>query len=176
MGVYVYVPRKRPTDVRLDDGTVVQAYPLTYVSKLKDFNWFFDKYSEWYRDYKSYRMQIARAQRAFEYVEVEYVYVSHFDRKPVPVEGNEIYKISSLVTADVLAYDMDDESSCSGGPEIFWADCDSLGELQGALVSPVRVGRKLGPWTLTPVTDETCNAQYENARIERSRRVSKRAS
>ena len=155
MGVYVYVARKRPTDVRLNDGSIVQAYPLTYVAKYVDFNWFFDKYVGWYNDYKPHRMQIARSQRAFEDVKVEYVYVSHLARNPVPLEGFEIYKISSLVTADVLAHDMDCESSCVGGPKIFWADCDSLGELQGSLVAPVRVGRKRGPWTLTPATPET---------------------
>jgi hypothetical protein len=174
MGVYVYVPRKRPTDVRLDDGTVVQAYPLTYVSKLVDFNWFFDRYCEWYGDYKSDRMQVARSQRTFEDVEVEYVYVSYFDKNPIPLAGNEIYKISSLVTADVLAYDMDYESACSGGPAIFWADCDSLGELQGALLPPLRVGRKWLPWTLTAATEETRQVLAANERVESARRRAKR--
>jgi hypothetical protein len=172
--MYVYVPRKLPTDVRLDDGTVVQAYPLTYVSKLSDFNWFFDKYGDWYGDYKSERMQVARSQRAFEGVNLEYVYISYFDKKPVPLAGNEIYKVSSLVTADVLAYDMDYESSCSGGPEIFWADCDSPGELQGALVAPVRVGRKRGPWTLTDATEETRQGLAANERAESVRRRARR--
>lgn len=174
MGIYVYVPRKRPTDVRLDDGTVVQAYPLTYVSKLVDFNWFFDRCCEWYGDYKPERMQVARSQRAFEDVKVEYVYVSYFDKNPIPLEGNEIYKISSLVTADVLAYDMDYESSCEGGPEIFWADCDSLGDLQGALVAPARVGRKLGPWSLRVATEETRQALSDNERAENDKRRAKR--
>ena len=174
MGVYVYVPRKRPTDVRLDDGSVVQAYPLTYVSKLVDFNWFFDRCCEWYGDYKPERMQVARSQRAFEDIKLEYVYISYFDKNPTPLEGNEIYKVSSLVTADVLAYDMDYESSCAGGPAIFWADCDSLGEPQGSLLPPLREGRKLGPWTLTDVTEETRETLTDNERAENNKRRAKR--
>jgi len=175
MGIYVYVARKRPIDVRLGDGSVVKAYPLTYVSKLVDFNRFFDSHSsgywrEFYKESWKERMQIARSQRAFEDEKVEYVYISSLERNPVPFEGHEVYKIDSLGTADKMAYDMDSDSACAGGPEIFWADCEDPGKLQGALVAPVRVGRKKGPWTLTPVTKETEEQYYANARRERARR------
>tara|TARA_R100000664_G_C2718937_1_gene113045 strand:- start:91 stop:645 length:555 start_codon:yes stop_codon:yes gene_type:complete len=173
MGVYVYVARKRPTDVRLGDGSVVQAYPLTYVSKLSMFSDFFYKFGRWYGDYKVDRMQIARSQKAFEYDKVEYVYISHFDKNPIPLEGYGLYKTSSLETADRMTHHLGDESSCYGGPEIFWADCDSLGELQGALVSPVRVGRKRGPWTLTSATEEMKERREDNILVESERRARK---
>lgn len=173
MGTYVYVARKRPTNVRLADGSVVTAYPLTYTDRLSDFNRAFQLGGDDYREGRHKRMQVARSQRAFEDEKVEYVYVSPFDNSPVPLEGLDIYKIESLVSAEILAFDMQYESSCAGGPEIFWADCDSTGVCQGTLVPPTRVGRKLGPWTLAARTKDTEIAEVKAELREGSRRQEK---
>jgi hypothetical protein len=122
-------------------------------------------------------MQIGAILRAFEGINIEYVYLSSFEGPPTPLGGTRVYKITDdvLVPAHVLAYDMGSESACYDDQKLFWADCDSLGVSQGVLVRPVRVGRKLGPWTVTeetPCTEALKEAEYK---VEESKRVSKAA-
>ena len=119
MGIYVYVPRKRPIQVRLADDKIVDVYPLEYFSKLNDFNRFFDSdswgyYKEFYNESWKERMQVGAILRAFERTNVEYVYLSSFERPPAPLGGTTVYKITDdvLVPAHVLADDMDSASAC----------------------------------------------------------------
>jgi hypothetical protein len=181
MGIYVYVPRKRPIQVRLADDKIVDVYPLEYFSKLNDFNRFFDSdswgyYKEFYKESWKERMQIGAILRAFERTNVEYVYLSSFERPPAPLGGTTVYKITDdvLVPAHVLADDMDSASACYDDQKLFWADCDSLGESQGVLVRPVRVGRKLGPWTVTEETPATEVLNQAECSAENARRKAKR--
>ena len=159
----------------------MDVYPLEYFSKLVDFNRFFDSYSggyweQFYKESWKERMQIGAILRAFERINVEYVYLSHFESPPTPLGGTRVYKITDdvLVPAHVLADDMDSESACYDDQKLFWADCDSLGVSQGVLVRPVRMGRKLGPWTVTEETLATEALNEAEHSAENARRKAKR--
>jgi hypothetical protein len=153
MGIYVYVARKRPIDVRVNDE-IVQAYPLECFSKLCDVReaWGNDFYASmstsqgWCRNI---RMTLGRAIRVMEDVKVEYVFMSYMRAPIKPLSGSQLYRFTGGFPLDHLAY-LDDESSCYEGPPIFWTDVDCPGESVGALVRPTRVGRRLGPWTTEP--------------------------
>ena len=173
MGVYVYVARKRPIDVRVN-GEIVQAYPLEYFSRLNDVSRAWDDglyfrnecQNEWHR---STRMALGRAIRAMEDVKVEYVFLSSMNEPIKPLSGSQLYRFTGGFPLEDMAY-LDDESSCYDGPSIFWADTDDPGELVGALVRPTRVGRKLGPWTTEPFEER----HWDVANADEARLVAKR--
>ena len=173
MGIYVYIARKRPIDVRVN-GEIVQAYPLEYFSKLYDVRNAWDDglyfHNDWVKEWhRNTRMALGRAIRAMEDVKVEYVFMSSMNEPIKPLSGSRLYKFTNGFPLDHLAY-LDDESSCYDGPSIFWTDVDDPGYLVGALVRPTRVGRKLGPWT----TERFEERHYEVASADADRLAAKR--
>jgi len=177
MGIYVYVARKRPIDVRVN-GEIVQAYPLEYLSKLNDVSRAWDDglycRNKWEKEWnRSFRMSLGRAIRAMEDVKVEYVFMSSMTGPIKPLSGSRLYRFTGGFPLDNLAY-IDYESSCYDGPSIFWTDVDDLGQLVGALVRPTRVGRKLGPWTTEPFEERHWDvASADEARLVAKRRARK---
>ena len=176
MGTYFYVARKRPIDVRINDE-VVKAYPLEYFCKAYDVRQAWDGLyarSRWVDDYyRGIRVALGRAIRAMEDVNVEYVFTNSMDSPIKPLSGSEVYRFTNGIPLDNVAY-LDEESSCCDGPSIFHLDYESVGERVGALVRPVRVGRKLGPWTVEPYEDRHWNmAHDEGERLAAKQRARK---
>jgi hypothetical protein len=174
MGTYVYVVRKRPIDVCVG-GEVVQAYPLEYFAKNYDVStaWedgFYHSCSL-IKAYKSdIRRSLGRAIRAMEYVPVEYVFMNSMESPMKPVAGSRVYKFTNKEPLDNIT-SLDYESSCCGGPDIFYRDYDDVGDTVGALVRPPKRG---APWAVEPFELRHHNLVYDEvARIEAEKRARK---
>ena len=164
MGVYIYSVRKKFISVQLNNGDVVQAYPLAYFCRLRDFGDAFDSCSYHYKELFDLRIRVGRTISAFSSDTVEYVYVPHANTSNKAHKGLVVYRADTLIGANTAAGGMSQDSSCYSHDPLFWADCDSYGTLVGVLTERSRTGRKFGPWQLTEPTLALTDAGYEIAK------------
>tara|TARA_Y100001938_G_scaffold132914_1_gene191677 strand:- start:141 stop:677 length:537 start_codon:yes stop_codon:yes gene_type:complete len=172
MGTYVYVVRKRPINVLINEE-IVPVYPLEYFSREYDVStaWedgFYSSCSLVKGERSDIRRSLGRAIRAMRYVPVEYVFMNSMDSPMKAVVGSTVHKFTNKEPLDNIT-SLGYESSCYGGPDIFYRDYADVGDTVGALVRPTKRG---APWTVEPYgVGHYEMAWAEVARIEAERRA-----